>query len=486
MTNSSMTYRFQDWLERQLVFKYMNSLLGYALIAVLILLVAAVAYLLGIQGSLALVGLLIGVPVAVACFFNLEFGVLFTVAGSFFINFMRKYSDIPFGTALDGLLVLLLVGLMYKLVKEKNFQFATNPLSIAIYIWIGYNLLEVLNPVAPTFAGWVYSVRTLAIWLSLYFVAYHAFDSLKKIQRFAWLLIIMMTIGALYGLKQEYIGFSQQEMNWLYADPLRYRLYFTWSRLRIFSFFSDPTAFGIAMAYTSVFALILATGKMNWSKRILLIAAAALMILAVGYTGSRTPVLLIAAGVFIYVLLRFSKEAILVGGVLAVLGLGLVLKSTSNPVLYRIQSAFRPNDDSSMQLRLKNQAYIQPFIQSHPFGAGLGTIGVWGKRFNSNSWLSNFAPDSAYVRVAVECGWIGLIIFLALFFIALRLSIYYYFRVKDPTIKLLYLGFTSIIFLLTIANYPQEASYMLPTNLVFNTVLAVIIRLKDFDENFQS
>ncbi len=485
MLNNTLTYRFQNWLQEQLISKYLNSALGYFIIAGLILFIAAITYVLGIKGSFILLGLLIGLPITIACFFNLEFGVLFTVTCSFFINFLRKYSTIPFGTALDGLLLLLLLGLMHKLIKEGNFKFATNPLSISIYIWIGYNILEVLNPLAPTFAGWVYSVRTLAIWLSIYFVAYHAFDSLKKIQRFAWLVIIIMTLSALYGLKQEYIGFSQQEMNWLYADPLRYRLYFTWSRLRIFSLFSDPTSFGIAMAYTSIFALILATDRISWTKRFFLVTVAGLMILALGYTGSRTPVLLIVAGVFIYVLLSFSKKAIIVGGILAMLGIGLMLKSTSNPVIYRIQSAFRPSEDSSMQLRLKNQAHIQPFIQSHPFGAGLGTIGIWGQRFNSDSWLSNFAPDSAYVRVGVECGWIGLIIFLALFFIALRLSIYYYYRVKNPTIKTLYLGFTSIIFLVTIANYPQEASYMLPTNLVFNAVLAAIIRLKDFDENFQ-
>ncbi|NJK83312.1 MAG: hypothetical protein HC912_05325 [Saprospiraceae bacterium] len=104
---------------------------------------------------------------------------------------------------------------------------------------------------------------------------------------------------------------------------------------------------------------------------------------------------------------------------LVVIGTGFMLKSTSNPVIFRLQSAFSPQDDSSMQLRLRNQAYIQPFIQSHPFGTGLGSVGIWGKRFNTNSWLAGFAPDSAYVRVAVECGWVGLIIYLSMFFTAL-------------------------------------------------------------------
>lgn len=460
----------------------MSSPLGISLLGIFCLLLATLTALFGIRGPIGLVGLIVVVPTILYCFRNLEFGLLFTIACSFFINFLRKYSSVPFGTALDGLLLLLLVSLVLTQIQKGNFKFATTPMSIAVYCWVGYNILQIANPALPSLKGWAYSVRTLALWLILYFIAFHAFTSLKSILRYFVLLIALLTLSALYGLKQEYIGFSNQEMIWLHADPLRYQLYYTWSRLRIFSFFSDPTALGIAMGYGSVLCLILATHfRTKW--RLILIFVAGLMLLTLAYTGSRTPVLIIVAGLFFYVLMTFKRETILIGVLVGLMGAGVMLKSTSNPVIYRLQSAFS-QDDSSLQLRLRNQAFIQPYIQSHPFGAGLGSVGIWGQRFNANSWLSTFAPDSAYVRVAVETGWIGLIIFLALFSVALWTGIHYYFRVKDPTIKVLYLATTTIIFMLALANYPQEASYMLPTNLVFNTLLAVLIRLKDFDENY--
>ncbi|MEM9991351.1 MAG: O-antigen ligase family protein [Bacteroidota bacterium] len=471
-----------NWWNKEFVFKQLNSPLGYAIIAAIAVLTAGATTIAGLKGSIALLGLVIGTPVLIGCFLNLEFGLLLTVTLSFFVNYLRKLSSFPFGTALDGLLLVMALGLIYRVLKERNFGFANSTMSFIILIWVGYNLLQGLNPNMPSLAGWVYSVRSLAIWLLIYFVGCYAFKSKAAVLRFVVLTIVLTMVAVAVGLRQEFIGFTSKELAWLYADPLRFRLYFTWSRLRIFSLFSDPTSLGIAMAYMSVFCIILATVKFALWKRIGLLVCAALMALTIMYTGSRTPVLMIPAGIFLFVLMTFQKEVIIGAAIFGVVGAGLMFKSTSNPVLFRIQSAFNPTEDSSMQLRLKNQNFIQPYIQENPIGLGLGSIGVWGRRFNPDSWLATFAPDSAYVRIAVEAGWVGLIIYLALFFIAMRTAVYHYYRVRDPIIKVLYLGFANIIFLLIIANYPQEATYMLPTNLVFNCILAIIVRLKDFDE----
>lgn len=481
----SWSERTQQWVYEQLAARYLHSPLGYLLLLGIVGVVALVVSVLGLKGGVGLLGLIIGTPVLVACFFNLELGVMLTLSFSFFVTFLRKFSTIPFGTALDGLLLVLLAGLLYRLIKARNFKFATHPISIMIYLWIFYNLLQVINPAAPSITGWVYAVRSLALWLIIYFVVFHSIDSLKFIKRFLILTTALMLLSALYGLKQEYIGFSAQEMAWLQADPLRYQLYFTWSRLRVFSLFADPTSFGIAMAYWGILCLILATAKFVTWKRIALVVAAFPMLLSMAYTGSRTPILMVVIGIAFYVLMNLNTKTLIVGIFVTMIGGVFALKSTSNPVIFRIQSAFRPQDDSSMQLRLKNQNFIQPYIQSHPMGSGLATIGVWGRRFNANSWLADFAPDSAYVRVAVECGWLGLIVYLALFLVALWYSIHYFFRVKDPIIKIIYLALTNVIFLIAVANYPQEAAYMLPTNLVFNIILAIVVRLKDFDENYK-
>lgn len=473
------------WLREQTIFQKLDNPLGYSLLGGIALFVAGVFAFLGIKVGILLLGVVLGIPVLILCITNLEFGLLFTVFFSLFVEFANKFTSFPAGTALDGLLVILLSGLTIRVLQERNFKFASHPISLFLLLWIYYNLMQFFNPIAPSRIAWIYTVRTLATWTILYFIACYVFSNLRAIKR-GWMVIIGVSIlAALYALKQEHIGFSNSEMAWLYSDPLRFQLIFTWSRLRVFSFYSDPTSFGILMATIGLFCLILATGPLSWWKRLFLVGSALLMFLGMSYAGSRTPFILIPAGILFFTIMTFRKEVLLATAFMIVLGTGFVMKSTSNPVIFRIQSAFRPMEDSSMQLRLKNQERIQPFIQSHPFGSGLGSVGLWGQRFSPGTWLAGFAPDSGFVRVAVEAGWVGLIINMLLLFVAMYYAIYYYFRVQDPMIKTLYLALANILFVLSLANYPQEAISMLPMNPIFNLTLAGVVRLKDFDPNFK-
>ena len=153
---------------------------------------------------------------------------------------------------------------------------------------------------------------------------------------------------------------------------------------------------------------------------------------------------------------------------------GLIYMPTSNNTLYRFQSAFKPSNDASFNLRKNNQKKIQPFIQTHPMGGGLGATGVWGQQFAPNSYLANFPPDSGYVRVAVENGWIGLFLLCLLMFIVLKTGINNYYLIKDPELKSYCLGFVLVIFAFHIGNYPQEALVQYPSNVNFYLSIALI------------
>ena len=159
----------------------------------------------------------------------------------------------------------------------------------------------------------------------------------------------------------------------------------------------------------------------------------------------------------------------------AVVILGLILVPTSNPTLYRFQSAFKPSDDPSFNVRKANQKRIQPYIWSHPIGGGLGATGAWGVRFAPNSFLASFPPDSGYVRVAVELGWIGLFIFCLLVFTILKIGITNYYLIKDPELKTYCLAMVLVVFAYNIGNYPQEALVQFPSNIYFYLVAALMI-----------
>ncbi len=474
------------WIRTQFLIHQLDTPLGYIFLSFVALMMAYVIAAMGLQTGMILLIVMIGLPIISACLFNPIFGISISLVVAILIGFLVKFVNAPFGIALDGLLFFMFFGVLVRMEKERDMSFARSPLSIVILIWVFYNLIQVINPAAGSQLAWVYTVRSMAGLVLLYFVACMAFDSLKKIKFIIKFIIFLAFISALYGLKQEFFGLSDQEMLWLTSDEDRYILFVQWSRVRIFSFFSDPTNFGIFMAYMSTFCIVLMTGPISWAKRIMLGIAAGSMILAMAYAGSRTPFVLVPFGLLVYTLMTLKKEVLLTMGFVFLVGTAFVLKSTRSAVIYRLQSAFIPSrSDDTMQVRYRNQKLIRPYIYSHPFGAGLGSTGVWGKRFTPNSFLAKFPHDSAFVRIAVELGWFGLIIFGAFLFIIIRIGTYYYLRVRDPMIKTLYLALTVVVFQLTLASYPQEAIPILPTSIVFYTLLGVIVRLKDFDPNFQ-
>jgi len=483
MLQTSQRPRLRSWLASQLLFQKLNNPFGLGLLLLLTILVSYAIATLELKVGVIILGALIGIPIVGACLFKPIYAIWTILIVGVLVDFLKKIVDAPFGTALDGLLFVSLFGVLIQQIRNRDLSFAKNSISAWVFVWVMLNLLEVLNPWAGSRLAWLYSVRSMAGLIILYFVAIYAFNSYKIIIKTIKLIIALALISALYGLKQEFIGFSNSELTWLYSDPKRLQLIFQWSRLRIFSFFSDPTTYGIFMSYMGTFCCVLATGPYSWKKRLILLFSALCMFAAMIYAGSRTPFVLVPFGFIVFTLMTLKKEIIIGAMMMGLLGIGFIMKGTSNPVLFRLQSAFKPkHSDDTMQVRFKNRKFIQPMIHKHPVGIGLGSTGIWAKRFTPDSFLADFAHDSGFVRIAIDLGWIGLLIYMAFLFTLLRQSVYYYLRVRNQKIKTLYLGFAVVLFQLTLACYPQEVLVLLPTSLIFYSITAAVVRLKDFDD----
>jgi putative inorganic carbon (hco3(-)) transporter len=479
--------KFKDWCYRQTFIEKLQNPVGLiAFLGIALVVTFATTYA-GLIGNIGLMAVFIGVPVVLSSIFNHQLGLVIMLLIGYSVQFITKHIDAPVGTSMDAMLLLMLVGMLIQQIRRRDFSFAKGPMTPFVLAWIGMNLFQGFNPWAENRLVWIYTVRSMALLLMLYFIACNAFDSKKKV---IWMINFILYCGLFAGLwafKQEFIGFTAAEEAWLYADEKRFELIFQWTRYRLFSILNDPTAFGIMMCYMGVMTFVLAMGAKMSKKRIIwLVIMGLIMTVANSFSGTRTSMALLPFGFAIFVLLNPNRNVLLIVGTVAILGTAFVMKGTSNALVYRIQSAFSPTEDESMKVRIRNQAFIQPFIRAHPIGYGLGSCGDWAKRFNPNHWLAKFPHDSGYVRIAIEQGWIGLIFYLSLLVATLKTGIYYYFRVKDPQIKSYYLGLITVIFILFVANYPQEAIVQLPTSLVFYIFLAAIARLKDFDPAFNN
>jgi O-antigen ligase len=286
--------------------------------------------------------------------------------------------------------------------------------------------------------------------------------------------ILLSLVGATYALKQEIFGFTAFEQKWLDADPVLSSLYFIDEHWRKFSIFADPVTFSYNMIISSVLCFCLLSAPIKAWKKVVLSLLSILFIVAMVYSGTRGAYILIPAALGLYLILKFTRRALLVGSVLAFVLAVAVYMPTSNPTMRRFQSAFSPSKDASYNVRKDNQKMIQPYILSHPFGGGLGATGVWGQRFSPHSQLANFPPDSGYVRVAVELGWVGLMIFCIFMFVVLYTGITNYYKIQDPELKTFCLAMVLIVFCLHIGNFPQEALVQYPNNLLFYLAIALI------------
>jgi len=448
---------------------------GFILLSLSGFVVAMAIAKMGIAGgALIIVGAVI-IPLlyAIVAYPKIGIWILLVTAYTLFL-IMSLGINFPFGTMMDGLQVLLFIGFFIKQRSKPNWKDLKGPVSVTILIWITFNILEIANPAAESRLAWVYTIRSVALVMLTYFVFLYNIRTVEFIRLIFKTWICLAVFAALWGLKQEYIGFSANEEAYLHSDPNIAGLLFIDGHWRKFSFLSDPVAFSYNMVVASILCMVLMTGPIKKWKKIILAFVVFILLWAMLTSGTRGAYVLVPVTLILFAILKFNRRILQISVAGGMVILGLIFMPTSNPTLYRFQSAFKPSDDASFNVRKANQKRIQPYILSHPMGGGLGATGAWGQRFAPNSYLANFPPDSGYVRVAVELGWIGLLIFCTLMFVILRTGINHYYLIRDPELKTYCLAMTLIIFAFNIGNYPQEAVVQFPSNVYFYLVAALI------------
>jgi len=438
----------------------------------------------GVKGGALIIIALVGPVFAYAVIAYPKFGVLSLIILSYFILWIMKLglTTFPLGTVMDGLLALLLVGLIIHLKYNPDWSYFRNPVGILIIIWIAYNFLEVINPSAASRLAWVYTIRSLAIIMLSYFVFVYHIRSIAFVRTIIKIWLGMSIFAAFYGLKQQFIGFTAFEEEFLYSDPMITDLLFINGEWRKFSIYADPVVFSYNMIISSIICVGLMFRPIPFYQKLGLAALIFIFLFNMLISGTRSAYLLIPASLFMLMILKFNKKLLFYAGVAGFVLAFIVLMPTSSPRIYRFQSAFKPSNDASFNVRAINQKRIQPYIQTHPMGGGLGSTGVWGGKFSPGSFLASFPPDSGYVRVAVEMGWIGLLLFCILVFTILKTGINNYYKIKDPELKTYCLMMVLIVYVIAIGNYPQEAITQYPSNVIFFLVAALITTTYNLDQ----
>ncbi len=448
----------------------------YITLLVISLLCAVAIGKAGIVSAIMILILVTGVPAVYGIVAHPKFGitVLFVAGYLLFVPMKLDTGGFPLGTVMDVLEYLMILGFFVKQKNDRNWSVFNDRLTIFTLIWIGYNFIEVGNPSSISPLAWLYTIRTTAVILLMYFVFVYQIREVSFIKFIFKLWLALAMLAAVNGVAQEFVGFLPYEKSWLFGDPGRVELYFQDGHMRKFSIFSDPVAYAYNMVAASTMCIGMMFSPIKLYKKYILGLCAGFMLFAMLFSGTRGAFPLLPAALALLAILNYNKKVLYFAIGAAIFFVALIFVPTSNGTIVRFQTAFRPNDDPSFRVRKMNQARIRPFIQTHPMGGGLGATGMWGQRFAPGSMLANFPPDSGYVRVAVEEGPIGLILLCCLVFLALRTGINNYYTLRDPTLKGINLSATMVIFVYNIGNYPQEAIVQFPSNLIFFLCMALL------------
>ena len=271
----------------------------------------------------------------------------------------------------------------------------------------------------PMGVPWLVGLSALRAWIFapiIFLLGYHITSSIRQIEGYFWLLIILGAITAVYGLFQtpEEIRrrmetdpeFAQRFFNTFYGNAKGE------ARLRVFSTFVSAAAFGGVMAYTIMFAVArFSVAGNSWKERVLLLALAAPMAYGIILSGSRTSLMMMASGLIYTSWYRRNLMTYLVVPAILIAAFTIGQEKTGGDSMDRFLTLLDP---SVIWGRIF--IVLSPSISSltdYPLGGGLGRSGN-GIPFVLVRIFADFdfrGIDGEMGRLVVDLGVIGLVVY---------------------------------------------------------------------------
>jgi hypothetical protein len=450
--------------------------------------------LLGLSGLIAAqMGLIAGIGLIAVPFIFFYLYLLFSypivgfysviVAGFLLLGVGRYVKGIQVGLALDGILILTFIALIFRKFYERvDWSPANKDITYLSMIWFGYALFQIVNPEAQSMGAW-FSGRGISIYMLMIVpLTLILINSNRKIEIFFFVWGILSLLATFKGIMQKQIGVDPWEQAWLNEGNASTHVLF--GKLRVFSFLSDAGQFGANQGYTGVVFAIISLSEKNLRKRLFFVTVAVFGFYGLVISGTRGALSVPFAGLALFFLLR-KNVTVLATGFLLMAALFVFFKFTyigqGNPEIRRMRSAFDPND-ASLQVRLENQRKFRAYLATRPFGGGIGHAGGKARRFLPNAFLSNTPTDSWYVLIWAEQGVVGLTLHLfILFYILIKASFKIMFRIRDPMVKLRLSALASGMFGIMAASYGNMVLGQMPTSVLIYSSMALILNSEVYD-----
>ncbi len=439
------------------------------------------------KGALSLMIAPIIVLVVSYLFLNPYKTFFFLFVYNYFAMGGARYLNLQWGLGIEGLLLLIYIGLLFKSFSENlHFFERQNELTLVYLFWFIYVFLQMFSPESYNNEAWFNGMRSIALTpmliiplTTLFVDKFSVVD--KLIRLWAWFSIA----AVVKGWWQLNVGFDWAEQAWLNSGGALTHI--IWSGTRYFSFFTDAGQFGASMGQSGVVFAIVAIGKKTNRERFFYMIASVLSIYGMFLSGTRGAIAVPAAGFLMFLVMVKNWRLLIIGSL--ILGtVYFVLRFTAigsgNVQITRMRTAFNPNDES-LQTRLNNQAKFKDYLKDKPFGAGLGSTGGFGQKFYPEKLSSRIATDSWYVLIWVQMGIVGVLLHISLLLYMLArgtLTIFAFVRDKETyfTMAGLICGFCGIL----LAAYGNAVLGQMPTCILCYISIAIVFNSRKYQDQF--
>ena len=158
----------------------------------------------------------------------------------------------------------------------------------------------------------------------------------------------------------------------------------------------------------------------------------------------------------------------------------------SNSSIRRIRTAFNPTKDASYIVRKENQKKLATYLKYKPFGEGLGLSGDGLGVKISTRFTTSIPTDSWYVKIWVETGIVGLILYLSMIFFTIGWGGWIIAtQIKDLELKGLLSGLLCGIFGMFINAYANSFWGQFPTMIIAFMGLTFVLNGPYFDKEIR-
>ena len=431
---------------------------------------------LGIVGIGLCIAAPIGIGLVTGILMSPRFGLLVYLQYSFLVNILARFLPVsaPFGLVVDGLLALILLSLLFN-GRRLNWANLKNPTFFLVGTWFLYNVMELANPEAPYKPAWFFHVRAFS--MHWFFVTIIVLVTPIKRSDILLLLrtwLIWSVFAAIWAFKQQYLGLTQSELEWLNSAGGKTHLLF--GHLRSWSYYTDASQFGAEMAGLALICLIFFFEEDKWLVRLSYLGLAFVYFWGYAVSGTRSALFVFIAGYGFYLLLKRDFTKIALGLSVAIPVLLMLLYTdigNQNYQVYRIRTALKPMEDPSFLVRLENQAKLANYLRYLPFGAGIGTAADAGARFSPGHFAAQIPPDSWYVELWIETGVVGVYLYVAMLLAIVGVGVYRIWHLNDPWLSKIMGMFIAEFVGIAVMGYSNPVLGQFPTStMLYLTSLA--------------